>query len=340
MKKPFISVIIPTWRENKVLTRCLSSLSAQDYPPDKFEIILVSRENLAIKNKKIKVIKIEKRTNHAQARNIGVAKAKGEIFAFCDDDCVLPKKWLSTAIPYFTKKKADLIGGPIVPLKDSPFAYRIGGYLSGSKFTVGPSASRWRRLYPEQKANPFNLILANTFIRKKCFEEVDGFDSSQVPGEENFLYYKLDQMGRKLLYVPEIACQHPAKPIFLPYARKVFFYATGRGILLARRPKASHPLFWIPALFILTLPALVLLSFFSQLAFGCLLAILLVYCLLNIAQPLYIFWVRERDPRVLLVVPPATVLIHLSYGLGFLKGFLRYKLGRKDAVRMPGIFKA
>ena len=45
--EPSVSIIIPTWRDPKVLDRCLKSLERMDYPPDKVEIILVAKEELA-----------------------------------------------------------------------------------------------------------------------------------------------------------------------------------------------------------------------------------------------------------------------------------------------------
>lgn len=335
MKKSFISVIIPTWRENKVLTHCLSSLSAQDYPPDRFEIILVSKENLAIKNKKIKVIKIKKSTNHAQARNIGVAKAKGEIIAFCDDDCILPKNWLSTATVYFTKKKADLISGPVLPSEGAPFLQRLGGYLSGSRFTVGFAASRYRNLFPEKEANEFDLILANTFIKKGLFKKFGGFDKNQVPCEENFLYARLKKNGHKLLYVPKISCLHPSKSVILPWAKKIFFYASGRGAMIGRAPETFHPQYLIPSLFVLTCTTLLIFSFFSSFAYFCLLVILLIYLSLNLINAGYIFHRFEKNPLIFIIAPLTTFVVHVSYGLGFLKGLIRYLLGKKEAVKMP-----
>jgi len=335
MAKPFISVIIPTWRKSKVLNRCLSSLLAQDYPKDKFEIILISQENLKLNNKKIKSVKVEKNINHAQARNTGVAEAKGKIIAFCDDDCILPKTWLSTAASYFAPNKADLIGGPAVPPNKAPFASRLGGYLSGSRFAVGFAASRHCKLFPEKEANEFDLILANTFIKKRVFEEFGGFDKNQVPCEENFLYAMVKNSGYKLLYVPDVACIHPAKPIILPWARKIFFYATGRGQLSARALETFHIQYLIPTFFIFSLFFLAIFSPFSLFAFSYLLAIILVYTALTLVNTLRIFLIFERNPKVLISAPIATFAIHSAYGLGFLNGLFRYFIGKKEAVKMP-----
>lgn len=339
MYQPFFSIIIPTRRKNNVLRRCLNSLFKQDYPQNRFEIILVSQKKLKFADGR-KIVNLIGGTNHAEARNIAASRAKGEILAFCDDDCILPRGWLSSASSFFVNQTLDLIGGPVVPPKRIPFAFKVGAYLAGSKFVVGPSAARWRILYAEGKANPFNLILANTFLRKKSFEEVGGFDSSQVPGEENLLYYKLQQKGAKLLYTPKIACFHPSKPIFLPLTRKVFFYSTGRGVLLAKEPRTFHYLFWLPTLFVVSLVFLPAFALFFRPALWLLGAMLASYWFLNLAQTLYIFWFRERDLRIFWAVPIATFLLHTSYGLGLLRGFLWYKLGKKSTFLMPKIEKA
>lgn len=335
MKKPFISIIVPSWRGNKILTRCCSSLLVQDYPKNKFEIIIVLKENQPAKNKKIKIVEAGKNLNHAEMRNIGVAKAKGEILAFCDDDCILPKTWLSLASTYFTSKKVDLVSGPIISPKKAPFLQRLSGYLNGSRFTIGFAAPRYRNLLPEQEANEFDLILANTFVKRKAFEKFGGFDKNQVPCEENFLYAKLKKNNYKLFYSPKIACLHPAKPLFLPWAKKIYFYATGRGLLVARAPQTFHPQYLVPSLFVFISLTFLILSPFSLLARSYLLAIFFVYLFLNLINAGYVFFLFEKNPLIFVAAPVGTFLIHLSYGLGFFHGFVRYLLGKRQAIKMP-----
>lgn len=328
-----ISVIIPTWRDDKSLTNCLNSLLAQNFSSS-FEIILARKKKLNIKNNKISVVKIGSRVNHAQARNIAAAKARGEILAFCDDDCILPVNWLQTALKYFEKNKADLIGGPVIAPKNTPFPYRLSGYLAGSRFTVGFAAHKFTS-FAEKEARDSDLILANNFIRKSVFDKVGGFDKYQVPCEENLLYEKVRKNGYKLLYVPKLACTHPAKPIFLPLARKIYFYATGRGLLIARAPQTFHFQYLIPSLFVITLVSLTIASPFSHLALLLVSSILLIYFLLTILNSLLIFIRLERNIAVFLVAPIATFIVHCTYGLGFLNGLFRYLLKKRNAIKMP-----
>lgn len=335
MNKPYISVIIPTWRKSKILNLCLQSLYQQSYPHQKFEIILITSNKLDIQHPHLSIININKNINHAEARNLGVDQAKGSILAFCDDDCTLPKNWLTTAASYYTQKKVDLISGPVIPPIHNSLSQRLAGYLTGSRFTIGFAAPRYRNLFPEQEADEFDLILANTFIKKKLFQKFGGFNKNQVPCEENFLYARLKTNGYKLLYVPKIACLHPAKPIILPWAKKIWFYAQGRGALVGRAPETFYFQYIIPSFFTLTFICLILASPFSLLAFSFLLALLLVYSTLNIINATYIYFKFEKNPLIFILAPLTTFIIHVSYGLGFLNGLIFYLLGNKKAVKMP-----
>lgn len=327
------SVIIPTWRDNQSLKICLNSLLAQDYPKEDFEIILISKKNLKIKKPRVKVVQIGDQINHAQARNLAIPYARGEILAFCDDDCILPPNWLSSALPYFRDKKLDLIGGPALPSPDKRFNYHLTSYLIGSRFVVGFAAYKFA-LFPEHEACESDLILANTFIKKSVFNKLYGFNEHQVPCEENLLYAEAKKSGYKLLSTPHIACYHQAKPIFVPWAEKVFFYATGRGQMIGRAPRTLHVKFLIPSLSVISLPLLIILSFFYRPAAVFLLALMSVYIILVLINS-FLFFIRDHDLKILIVAPLAICLTHIAYGLGLLNGLLRYSVDKREALMMP-----
>ena len=327
---PFVSVIIPTWRESRILKQCLNSLITQDYPKNKFEIILVSKENPNIENFETKGIKISLILgdfNCAQARNEATKIAQGEIFAFVDDDCVSPKEWILRAVKFFDKEEVGLIGGPALPFEKEPFRYRLGGYLSKSFFVGGFLSNRYKILPSVHESNNYDLILANNFVKKSVFEKVRGFNKDQVPSEDYDLYYRVKRAGYKLLYVPEIFVWHRSKPIFLPWAEKIFYYATGRGVLMARNPKIIKPIFFLPSFFVMIFIGLFVISLFFKIFFYLWLGFISLYILWNIINAFYIFFKFEKNPLVLLLSLPATFLIHCSYGLGILFGFYKFISG-------------
>jgi len=99
-----ISIIIPTYNRAELLSKCINSLIKQDYPKNKYEIIVVDdgssdntkelAENFIKKYKNIQYINHPKNRGVAASRNTGIKKAKGDLFAFLDNDCIASKNFL------------------------------------------------------------------------------------------------------------------------------------------------------------------------------------------------------------------------------------------------------
>lgn len=115
-KKPAISVIIPIYKAEAFLSRCLDSVLVQTFKD--FEIICVndgSPDNsgkilseYAEKDKRIKVLN-KTNTGVSDTRNIGLQFAHGKYILFMDsDDCIHPQ---TLEITYFlaTRHDADLV---------------------------------------------------------------------------------------------------------------------------------------------------------------------------------------------------------------------------------------
>lgn len=88
-----VSVVIPSLGGEKTILRAIQSVLNQTY--QNFEIIVVldmpfgkTEEiiNENIKDKRIKIVKVDKKVNGSYARNIGIKSAKGSYIAFLDDD--------------------------------------------------------------------------------------------------------------------------------------------------------------------------------------------------------------------------------------------------------------
>src|SRR5436190_21831253 len=92
---PFASVVVPTHERGPALRACLESLAALDYPPERYEVIVVDDggsapldELLDPLHGRLRVeLLAQRRAGPAGARNAGVMRAGGEVLAFTDDDC-------------------------------------------------------------------------------------------------------------------------------------------------------------------------------------------------------------------------------------------------------------
>lgn len=105
-KLPLISVVIPTFNEEKRIVKCLNSIKSQDYPKKFVEIIIVDDDSTdnTVKIAKSYGARILLNGNHniERGKSIGFEKSKGEYLFFIDADNVLTsKKWFSESINIF-----------------------------------------------------------------------------------------------------------------------------------------------------------------------------------------------------------------------------------------------
>ena len=109
-----ISVVIPTFNEEKLLGKCLESLQKQTEKP--FEIIVVdnnSTDRTAAIAKKmgVKVI-TEKQQGISFARNAGFNAAKGDIIARLDADTTALPNWIERIKQDIETEGKDAVFGP------------------------------------------------------------------------------------------------------------------------------------------------------------------------------------------------------------------------------------
>lgn len=126
-----ISVIVPTYNEEKIVGRCLKAIRAQEF--DSYELIVVDGHSkdrtVEIARKYSDRIFFDSGRGAGNARNIASKKARGEILAFTDADTTVCKNWLSIIDRDFKKNK-NLVGlsGPLLPLE------RNKQYTAAAKF--------------------------------------------------------------------------------------------------------------------------------------------------------------------------------------------------------------
>lgn len=110
-----ISIIIPIYKVENLLERCVDSILRQTY--DNIEIILVDDgspdrcgeicDQYEIKDSRIKVIH-KKNGGLSDARNAGIDVAKGEYITFIDSDDWVSEKYVKTLYDLLVSKSADI----------------------------------------------------------------------------------------------------------------------------------------------------------------------------------------------------------------------------------------
>lgn len=114
--QPTISVIIPVYKVEKFLKRCLDSVLSQtfsdfeiicinDGSPDNCDVILKKYEEI---DNRIKIIR-QSNQGLSVARNTGLQVAQGKYIFFIDSDDAIQPQTFELAIHFAYKAKADLI---------------------------------------------------------------------------------------------------------------------------------------------------------------------------------------------------------------------------------------
>ncbi len=116
---PLVSVIVPIYNAEAVLSTLLDSLSQLDYPADRLEILLVNNNS---SDRTFELLAatpyttiLETTPGAGTARNAGIRKARGEFLAFTDSDCVVDASWLKDLLAGFTSPEIGAVAGTIKP---------------------------------------------------------------------------------------------------------------------------------------------------------------------------------------------------------------------------------
>jgi len=123
--QPEVSILVPTFNEENSIKQKLENLIGLDYPPEKFEIIIVdsgSRDKTvqiandiikahAQKNPSITIVKETERKGKASAINFGKSFARHDIILVTDANCTFNKEALKEMMPHFKDADVGAVGG-------------------------------------------------------------------------------------------------------------------------------------------------------------------------------------------------------------------------------------
>ncbi len=257
MKDLFISIIVPTRNEEKNLPRLFQSLRQLNYPKDKLELIIVDGGSTdqtvtLAKNFGAKVLSNTRKIRGAGCK-IGVAKAKGQLVAFTDADCVVPKNWLKDLLPFFNQKEVASVGGPnVTPKDDTPFAKAAGEVVTlltrpGSRY--GYQGHQVTEIYHNPGCNVLYL--------KKAILKVGNFNPRLLTCEDEELDFRLLQAGYRLLFTPQVVVDHYRRPTYKKIFIQAYRFAIGRVQAGKLHPQMFKWFHFLPSLGLLGLVAAV-----------------------------------------------------------------------------------
>ena len=192
-----ISVIIAARNEESSIGNLVHSLVNQDYPSNKFEIIVVNDrsvdstasivERFTLLHSHVRLITIESnKTDMPDKKNAlrtGIDQSSFKILAFTDADCIVPPHWLNEISKQYTTDVGVVAGySPYTKILANSFL-RYEEFINS---LIAASAIEWKKA--------FMCTGRNFSYRKTLYTEIGGFEGikKSISGDDD-LFLQLAQ---------------------------------------------------------------------------------------------------------------------------------------------------
>lgn len=319
-KSPRISVIIPAYNSENMISHCLDGLLNQTISRDQYEIIVVddaSTDNtsgVVQSYSDIRLLTVP-HGGPAVGRNAGAKIALGDILVFTDDDCIPSPDWLRSMT---------------LPFQDPGIVGVKGAYRTHQVETV----ARFVQLEYEEKYHRMQKLPSIDFIdtssaayRKDIFLENNGFNTSfPVPSvEDQEFSFRIARKGYRMVFVPSAIVYHQHDRNIREYIHRKFNIGFWKAYMLRWLPektlKDSHtPPSQRWQIFLLGLAICSLItSFFWPIMLWINLLALALFFLTAIP---FLSLIYRQDKSLLFPALLGLIVRALTLGAGLIAGFL------------------
>lgn len=206
MNKPYVSVIIPSFNSEDMISQCLEKILDQSYPKERYEVIVVDNASTDNSPAIIKTFPVkylyEPQKGPSAARNAGISQAKGEYLLFIDSDCLAEKDLIENHILAHIRWK-----------EKDPAVKVVGGGIRGinkNYWAMCDNFCSWYQNHPglAPRLEDGHLPTANLSVDRGIFKEAGFFDETLLYGEDLMFCRKVIQRGYKIFFEPKAVIAH------------------------------------------------------------------------------------------------------------------------------------
>jgi cellulose synthase/poly-beta-1,6-N-acetylglucosamine synthase-like glycosyltransferase len=325
--EPFISVLVPVRNEQQHIERTLRCLLTQDYPPQRYEVIVADGESeddtVAIVRRlqrefgHLRLVSNPRRWSSA-GRNAAWRVSRGDLIVIVDGHCHVPdNQYLRNVVAAFAHSGADCLARP-QPLEvpqATPFQQAValarrcwlGHNPHSDIFATTP------RFVP-----PHNTAVA---YRRTVFQQVGLFDESFDACEDVEFNTRVAAAGLRCYFAPELRVHYEPRRHIAALFYQLSRYGVGRARLIVKHPQAlTLPTLALPLAGVVVVALLLLGVWLPLCAGGAALAIVAYLALLAIVAALV---GRNQSWSVRWRIPLALLAIHAGFAWGFMRELSR-----------------
>lgn len=324
---PFVTGIIVVRNEEDYIKKSLTSLLKQDYPKDKYELIIVDGDstdntleniNEIIKNINkndrpydIRIFKNSKKLL-ASGWNLAIRQAKGDYVVRIDAHSYARENFIKKSVETMMNiSDATCVGGRLITESLTRQGETIAKVLS-SPFGIGNSKFRYSMHAQYTDTVAFGLY------RKEIFNIVGFFDETLQRNQDNNMHSRIRKIGGKFYFNPEIECIYYSRDSYRKMCKQGFMNGKWNIIVLKDDIKSLSMRHLIPLFFLIGNILGIIGSFVNPVLMYTYALILCLYFILAIIAAL----LKTKNIFEIVKIVLLFFALHISYGTGSLLSLL------------------
>ncbi len=248
------------------------------------------------------------------ARNYGMEHASGDYFLFFDSDCVIPEHYIATLAKALKEHPVDCFGGPDAAHSSFSDTQKAINYSMTSFLTTG--GIRGGKVQLEK----FVPRTFNMGFSREVWETVGGF--REMFSEDIDMSTRIRKAGFSIALIRDAYVYHKRRVNMRLFCRQVYVFGMSRITLYLLYPESLKLVHWLPAVFVMGVAAMALLTVFVH----------WMWILPLVAYLLAVFacaWAETKRLKIAALAIAASVIQLGGYGCGFLKAFFTKILLRR-----------
>jgi glycosyltransferase involved in cell wall biosynthesis len=330
---PFVSVVMPIRNEADFIAQSLGSVLAQDYPTDRFEVLVAdgrsndrTREIVSSLAGQVPQVRVIDNPEGIVPTgfNAALRVARGDIIVRVDGHTELANDYVRQCVVELERTGAENVGGRMTAGGKGPVGNAIV-LATSSPFGVGGA-----RFHYSESEEWVDTVYLGAW-RRSTFDRLGGFDEEFVRNQDDEFNYRLRAAGGRILLSPKIRSRYFSRGSWAALWRQYEQYGFWKVRVLQKHAAQMKLRQFAPPAFVVGLLLALASAPFSRLgriAGGAL--------VLSYLAALAWGTLRSRSgqpPSVVARLPIAFAILHVSYGLGFMAGLLRFAGRWRDRTR-------
>jgi succinoglycan biosynthesis protein ExoA len=329
VRDPLVTVVVPMRNEEAGILACLESILANELPGGDLELLVLDGDStdrsaqlvseLSARDPRVRLIRNPARLQ-ADAFNIGLAEARGRYLVRMDAHTLYEPDYIRESVRLLEETGAANVGGVQRATGTTATSRAIAAAVS-SKFAAGDAAYR----------NASEPCWTDTVYlgawRTATLREIGGMIPGWAVNEDYEMNVRLRAAGGRIYLSPTIRSTYFVRGSISKLGRQYLRYGFWKVRTLLKHPTSLRWRQMVAPAFALS----ILLTPLSVWLLGPLLgaAHLIAYAVANLMASVIV--ASRTDWRHLIRLPLIFLVIHASWGFGFLGGALHWPIKSPDA---------